>query len=178
MRFTEILLLLLVGWTVIGAIGVTLSFLKGEHAKARKNLVWIAGIWGLYLVVLLGTSFVQKKRIVAAGTPQCFDQLCFTVTGMETLPGYLMQQGAAPARQDSCAKPGRNTAERPAGSCLPCGSEWPSLERGPGPLGGSTRHTSACGKEYRQRAGLQAARRCHPGRGGLYPGESGNRAFW
>lgn len=93
MRITEILLLLLVGWTAVGAVGVTASFYRQEIRKAWKNLGWIAAVWTVYLMILLGVSLLQPQRQLAVGTPQCFGDLCFTVTGFDEIPGYLMNSG-------------------------------------------------------------------------------------
>jgi hypothetical protein len=35
----------------------------------------------------------QKQRVVAIGEPQCFDDMCFTVTGVEEVPGFLIRDG-------------------------------------------------------------------------------------
>ncbi|MDE1175988.1 MAG: hypothetical protein PW789_05210 [Edaphobacter sp.] len=90
MRF---LLVLLVGWTAIGVVGITVSFVNQERTKALKNLGWMIGIWVVYLGALLGTSLHQPQRRLAPGTPQCFGNMCFSVAGTEELPGYLMHQG-------------------------------------------------------------------------------------
>lgn len=90
---TRILLVLLIGWTAVGAVGVAISFKRNEREKGLKNLGWIAAVWSVYLAVLLGTSLFQGQRTVPAGKAQCFDEMCFTVTGTEEVPGYLMQQG-------------------------------------------------------------------------------------
>lgn len=44
----------------------------------------------MYLVVLIGVSLVQKQKVVAVGQPQCFDDLCFTVTGVEEVKRFLI----------------------------------------------------------------------------------------
>jgi hypothetical protein len=93
MRLTGILLLLIVGWTAIGAIGITISFKRGERTKALQNLGWIVGVWTVYLAILLGVSLLQSKRVIPVGTAQCFDDLCFTVTGSDQMPGYLLRDG-------------------------------------------------------------------------------------
>ncbi len=86
MNFAELLLLALIGWTAIGALGTLLSLVRGERAKARRGAAWIGGIWAMYLVVLIGVSLAQRQRVVALGQEQCFDDLCFAVTKAEELP--------------------------------------------------------------------------------------------
>jgi hypothetical protein len=45
------------------------------------------------LCVLVGVSLGQKQRVVAVGEPQCFDEMCFTVAGVEEVPGFLIRDG-------------------------------------------------------------------------------------
>ncbi|HEY8996483.1 MAG TPA: hypothetical protein VIM60_01215, partial [Edaphobacter sp.] len=92
MGFAEFLLLLLVCWTVIGVFGVSASIIGQNPAKALRNFGWIVAIWAIYLTILIATSLIQKPRVIAVGQAQCFDKLCFSVIGSETLPGYLAKQ--------------------------------------------------------------------------------------
>jgi hypothetical protein len=110
MRITEILLFLLVGWTAIGAVGVTASFFRQEIPKAWKNLGWIAAVWALYLMILLGVSLMQPQRQLAVDTPQCFGDLCFTVTGFDEIPGYLMNSGRLVRVKVDITNRGKNPA--------------------------------------------------------------------
>jgi hypothetical protein len=93
MKATELLLLGLVGWTGIGALGVAVSLRRGERQRVRRGVAWLAGVWIIYLCVLTGVSLRQRQRIVAIGEPQCFDDMCFTVTGMQEMPGFLIRDG-------------------------------------------------------------------------------------
>jgi hypothetical protein len=93
MKATEILLLGLVGWTAIGVIGVGVSQVRGERQRVRRGIAWIVGVWVVYLCVLIGVSLGQRQRVVAMGEPQCFDEMCFTVTGVEEVPGFLIRDG-------------------------------------------------------------------------------------
>ncbi len=86
MNLAELLLLGLAGWTAIGILGTLVSLARHERAKALYGLAWIAGVWALYLAVLLGVSLGQKQRVVAIGQPRCFDTMCFTVTGVSEVP--------------------------------------------------------------------------------------------
>lgn len=94
MNLRELLLLTLVGWTIVGIAGVTITLLRGERATARRHAGWIAGIWALYLAVLVGTSIVQRQRVMQIGQDQCFDEMCFAVTNVEELPGFLIRDGS------------------------------------------------------------------------------------
>ncbi|WP_260706212.1 hypothetical protein [Edaphobacter flagellatus] len=91
MRLTELLLLILVGWTLVGALGVTVSFRQQQRPKALHHLGWIVAIWIVYLSTVIGVSLAQKQRFVAFGAPQCYDEMCFAVVGLEELPGYPEQ---------------------------------------------------------------------------------------
>ena len=93
MKATELLLLGLVGWTGIGVLGVGVSMWRGEGERVRRGVGWLVGVWLLYLCVLVAVSLAQRQRVVAIGEPQCFDDMCFTVTRVEQLPGFLIRDG-------------------------------------------------------------------------------------
>ena len=94
MNLRELLLLALVGWTAIGAIGVTISLVRKERAKALRHLGWIAGVWATYFAVLVAVSLRQPQKTVAIGQDQCYDEMCFAVTGVEQVPGFLIHDGS------------------------------------------------------------------------------------
>ena len=93
MKATELLLLAFVGWTGIGVVGVGVSLRRGERKRVRRGIGWLIGVWVVYLFVLVGVSLGQRQRVVAIGEAQCFDEMCFTVTGVEELPGFLIRDG-------------------------------------------------------------------------------------
>ncbi|MGD0444022.1 MAG: hypothetical protein ABSA39_08810 [Edaphobacter sp.] len=93
MQATELLLLGLVGWTGIGVLGVVVALWRGERERVRRGAAWLAGVWVVYLCVLVGVSLVQRQRVVAIGAPRCFDDMCFAVTGAEEVPGFLIRDG-------------------------------------------------------------------------------------
>jgi hypothetical protein len=93
MRATELLLLGLVGWTAIGVAGVAVSQWRRERQRVRRGVAWLAGVWVVYLGLVVGFSLVQRQRVMAIGEPQCFDEICFTVTGAEEVPGFLIKDG-------------------------------------------------------------------------------------
>ncbi|QNI37795.1 DUF4352 domain-containing protein [Edaphobacter albus] len=92
-NWTELALWGLIGWTLIGLAGVTISFLRQERSKARRHLVWIGGIWLLYIAILLTISLSTKPRILAQGQEQCFGSLCFTVVRIESIPSSFANEG-------------------------------------------------------------------------------------
>ena len=93
MKATELLLLGLVGWTAIGVIGVAVSLSRGERQRVRRGVGWLIGVWAVYLSVLIGVSLGQGQRVVAMGEPQCFGEMCFRVTRVEEVPGFLIRDG-------------------------------------------------------------------------------------
>ncbi len=96
MKWTELLLLGLVLWTLIGVAATGLLIARGERLKARRAGVWIPGIWAVYLLLLLLVSWRQPERRMAPGEEQCFDDLCFAVKGADEMEGFRVrgQEGA------------------------------------------------------------------------------------
>lgn len=93
MNFRELLPLVLVAWTAIGTIGTIVSLAQRQRAKALRGVAWIAAVWIVYLSVLIGVSLRQKQRVVAMGQEQCFDKMCFTVTGIDEVPRFPAHEG-------------------------------------------------------------------------------------
>ncbi len=93
MKATELLLLGTAGWTGVGVLGVLVSQLRGERLRVRRGIAWLVGVWVVYLGVLLGVSLGQKQKVVAMGEDQCFGEMCFAVTGVEAVPGFLVRDG-------------------------------------------------------------------------------------
>lgn len=94
MNLRELLLWGLAGWTALGLIGVTVSLARRERSKARSGLAWLGAVWAAYLAVLVGVSVAQPQRMVAIGEQQCFHQMCFAVTKVEEVPGFLIRDGS------------------------------------------------------------------------------------
>jgi len=94
MNFRELLLLVLAGWTAVGAAGITISLVRKERRKAAWHSLWIVAVWVIYMTVLLWTSLTKPQKVVALGQDRCFDEMCFAVTSVQELPGYLIQDGS------------------------------------------------------------------------------------
>lgn len=94
MNFRELLLLVLVGWTAVGAVGITYSLMRHETPKATRNFSWILAVWVIYMATLLGVSLLQPQKVIRIGQEQCFDDMCFAVTGVQELPEYLSHDGS------------------------------------------------------------------------------------
>jgi hypothetical protein len=94
MNLRELLLWGVAGWTAVGALGVSVSLVRREREKALRGVVWIAGVWVVYLAAVVTVSLVQPQRVVAMGEEQCFDDLCFAVVGVDEVPGFLIRDGS------------------------------------------------------------------------------------
>jgi hypothetical protein len=94
MDLPKLLMLGVAGWTTLGLVGVTVSLMRGRHGvpgereRLRRGLMWIAGVWVVYLGALLTVSLAQPQRVVAMGQEQCYDEICFAVTGAQVVPGF------------------------------------------------------------------------------------------
>ena len=93
MSWAELLLLILAGWSLVGFFGVTLSYRRQERRQARRHLIWIGGVWLLYIGVLLAISLTAKPGSIARGQEQCFGTRCVAVIKTEIMPGYLASHG-------------------------------------------------------------------------------------
>ena len=89
----EVLLLVLAAWTAVGALGVTISFARGERSQAKRHMGWIATIWLLYLAALLTVSLTARRREIPQGKERCFHEICLAVVKTDVMPGYLAQNG-------------------------------------------------------------------------------------
>jgi hypothetical protein len=93
MDLPKLLLWGVAGWTALGLMGATVSLVRGKHGvpgereRLRRGLMWIAGVWVVYLGALLTVSLVQSQRVVALGQEQCYGEMCFAVTGAQMMPG-------------------------------------------------------------------------------------------
>ncbi len=94
MNYRELLLLVLAGWTAVGAAGITISLVRKERRKAMRHSLWIVAVWVVYMAILLWTSLTKPQKVVALGQDRCFDEMCFAVTGVQELPGYLIRDGS------------------------------------------------------------------------------------
>lgn len=94
MKPAELLLLALVAWTLIGSLGIILRLRRRERSTARRHLLWIVSAWAFYLVLLASVSLLQPARLIPLGQDQCFDEMCFAVTGVQQMPGFLIHDNS------------------------------------------------------------------------------------
>jgi hypothetical protein len=84
----ELVLVGLVLWTAIGIAGSALWAIRGERGRARRGLLWVGGVWVVYLGVLLLVSWRQPVRVIPMGQEVCFDEMCFAVEGTDEMEGF------------------------------------------------------------------------------------------
>ena len=95
MTFWNLLLLALVAWTVLGAIGISISLFLGERAKALRHLGWIFVIWaGLSCGGDGGFADAATEDCGHGGQSTLSGDMCFAVTGVEEVPGFLIHDGS------------------------------------------------------------------------------------
>lgn len=88
MKLTELLLVGLVLWTLVGMAGTAVWAARGDRRRVRRGVMWIGGVWAAYLLVLVAVSFRQQQRQMAVGEAQCFDEMCFAVAGADEVEGF------------------------------------------------------------------------------------------
>ncbi len=89
MRVTELLLVGLLLWTLLGAGGTAVWAVRGDRNRARHGVLWIGGVWAVYLLVLVAVSVRQQGEQMMVSQEQCFGEMCFAVTGADEIEGFL-----------------------------------------------------------------------------------------
>jgi hypothetical protein len=88
MSGAEWLALAVVGWTIVGVLGLTVSLVRRERQKLGQGVGSLVGVWVIYLAALAWFSHTQPERRVAMGQSQCFHAMCFTVEQVDEVPGF------------------------------------------------------------------------------------------
>jgi hypothetical protein len=89
----ELLLVGVLGWSALGVVGVAVSLRLGQRGQARRNALWLVGVWVVYGAVLGGSSVLGRQRVVALGADRCFGQMCFAVLRSEAVPSTAGEMG-------------------------------------------------------------------------------------
>jgi Domain of unknown function (DUF4352) len=92
MTLYELLFILLVLGSVVSLLLSALCLLW-RRATSQKILVVLASVWGIYLVILAFTDVLSSQKVFKVGEEQCFDEMCFAVSGVQTMPA----QSSAPS---------------------------------------------------------------------------------
>jgi hypothetical protein len=87
------LLAALAGWTAVGVLGSVLAWTQHDRPRLLRGLAWMAALWALYLASLLAVGHWQSQRIIVPGQPECFGEVCFTVTGVQTVGEFKGRGG-------------------------------------------------------------------------------------
>jgi len=83
MTLYELLFILLFLGSVISLL---LSAFLWRRGASRKILVALASVWGAYLVILAVTNVLRSQKVFKVGEEQCFDEMCFAVADLQTIP--------------------------------------------------------------------------------------------
>jgi hypothetical protein len=83
MTLYELIFILLFLGSVISLL--LTAFLRRRGAS-RKILVALASVWSLYLAILAVTDVLSSQKVFKVGEEQCFDEMCFAVSDVQTLP--------------------------------------------------------------------------------------------
>jgi len=89
MRWMELLLLAVVGWSALGVIGIAISLRLGQRAQGRRHALWLVGVWAIYAAILGGVSLLEPQHVVPLGQDQCFRAMCFAVLGVEPVEAQI-----------------------------------------------------------------------------------------
>lgn len=95
MRIPELALAAVAGWSAVGLIGVSVSSRRGDRAKARRGLAWIAAVAIAYLGTLVAVSRTSPQRRLPPGRDECFGTVCYAVIASEEMPAFAGRSPAA-----------------------------------------------------------------------------------
>ena len=89
MKVTESFFFGVAGWCAVGTVGIFLSLARGRLTEAYKHALSLAVVAGMYLLLLLSVSLIQKQKVIAVGQDQCFQNMCFAIVGIEHVPSLV-----------------------------------------------------------------------------------------
>jgi hypothetical protein len=93
MTLYELLFILLFLGSVAG-LGVSLLLRK---SSGRRILCGLSAIWAVYFAILGVTDALRAQKTFKAGEDECFDEMCFAVTGAVTLPSRELDPAGSDA---------------------------------------------------------------------------------
>lgn len=86
MSIFDLLFLLLVLATAISLIAVGWFLLRRQWSRAGRVLLRLLACAVVYFVAVVLTSLVLPRKVMAQGTPRCFDDWCIGVAGFNRVP--------------------------------------------------------------------------------------------
>lgn len=78
-------------------ISLLLSAFLRRRDASRKILFALASVLGLYLAILAVTDVLSSQKVFKVGEEQCFDEMCFAVRDVQTLPEQALNPAGTPA---------------------------------------------------------------------------------
>jgi hypothetical protein len=83
MTLSELIFILIFLGSVISLL---LSPFLRRTGAFRKILVALVFVWGVYFAILAVTDVLGVQQVFKVGEDQCFDEMCFAVSDVQTLP--------------------------------------------------------------------------------------------
>jgi hypothetical protein len=94
MTLYELIFILLFLGSVISLL---LSAFLRRRGAFRRILVALGSVWGVYLAILGVTDVLSSQKVFKAGEEQCFDEMCFAVADVQTLPEQALNPAGTSA---------------------------------------------------------------------------------
>jgi hypothetical protein len=86
MTIFDLLLIVLVLATVAGILGALIALFVHRRVLAARTITLIVAGWALYLGAGTTVALLTPQRILSLGEDNCFDEMCFAVTGYHRVP--------------------------------------------------------------------------------------------
>lgn len=86
MTIFDLLLIVLVLATVLGIVGIVIALFCRRQALATRTIIAIVIGWALYLGAGTAVALLTPQHILSLGEDDCFDEMCFAVTGYHRVP--------------------------------------------------------------------------------------------
>lgn len=65
-------------------VTLPISVFVRRRGSAKKILLLLAAVWGIYFLVLAASDMLVSQRVTRLGEERCFDEMCFAITGVQT----------------------------------------------------------------------------------------------
>jgi len=86
LKLFDLVFLLLFFATFVALIFAAYSAVRGRIGQASRIVLGTAGVWIIYLGIVVAVSLATPRRVVAVGEERCFDDWCITVLGKSAGP--------------------------------------------------------------------------------------------
>ena len=95
MTLFELIFILLFLGSVVCLLLCAFFGLVRRKAASKRLLVALASVWGVYLVILAVTDVFSSQKVFKVGEDQCFDEMCFAVADVQTMPAQAFDSAGA-----------------------------------------------------------------------------------